>query len=433
MKFYSTRNRQHVVSQEQAIMEGLAGDGGLYMPESIPVLPSSFFENLKNVSLQEKGYEVIRAFFGDGLSDDEVQNIASEALDFDIPLVDVDDGIRTLELFHGPTLAFKDIGARFMARLLGHYVKGADQHTYVLVATSGDTGSAVANGFYGVDGIRVIILYPSGKVSPAQEKQLTTLGGNIHALEVDGVFDDCQRMVKEAFNDPFMRKSFRMTSANSINVARFIPQSIYYFHGVGQLPPSDDPTYVCVPSGNYGNLCAGLLARRMGLKIDKFIAATNANDVVPEYLETSVYTPRPSVKTISNAMDVGAPSNFERILELFNNDIEKIREVITGDRYSDEMTRKAIGEVFHKTGYRLDPHGAVGYLALKKSLSANRAQGFFLETAHPSKFPEVVEEVTGEKVPMPERLSKILEGKKQATSVPATLEALKDFMNNLPV
>ncbi|MCB0429732.1 MAG: threonine synthase [Flavobacteriales bacterium] len=429
MQFYSTRDKSLRADQRRAIMDGLAPDGGLYMPVEIPVLPDSFFKALPGMTLPEIGATVLGTFFGDGLSKAQIETMAADALNFPIPLVGIRERMATLELFHGPTMAFKDVGARCMARLLGTCVQQEDDHTYVLVATSGDTGSAVANGFHGVDGIRVIILYPSGKVSPVQEKQLTTLGGNVYALEVDGVFDDCQRMVKQVFSDPEMRKEFRLTSANSINVARFIPQSIYYFHGVGQMQGAE--ATVTIPSGNFGNLCAGLFAQRMGLNIRRFVAATNVNDVVPAYLQSGKYEPRASVATISNAMDVGAPSNFERILDLFDHDHARIAEVIHGYSFTDDETRSAIAKVFQEFNYLLDPHGAVGYLAMKKELADNGGMGFFLETAHPSKFPEVVEQATGLKVEIPERMQELMSREKKATRVPADEQALKDFMRAL--
>lgn len=428
MRFYSTNNKHHRVDLREAVIQGLAPDTGLYMPEQIPALPDSFFKSLPEMSLREIGRQVASHFIGDDLSSSEIQSVVDHTIQFEAPLAKVEERIFALELFHGPTLAFKDFGARFLAALLGHFAREQKSIVTILVATSGDTGSAVANAFLNIPGTRVVVLYPSGKVSEIQEKQFTTLGANITAIEVAGSFDDCQRLVKEAFLDPDLKKSFHLTSANSINIARLIPQSFYYFYGFGQLN-SKEPVVISVPSGNFGNLTAGLLAKRMGLPVKKFIAATNANDIVPVYLKTNAFNPRPSVSTISNAMDVGNPSNFIRLLDLYKNDFEKITADVTGFSFSDAETEVVMKKVYETTGYILDPHGAVGYLGVKKYLDENPGSGIFLETAHPAKFTQVVEKVIQSPIEIPDRLSKFLKEHKQTITLQPDF---KTFKSRLP-
>jgi len=409
MNFYSTNDPSHVVSLRDAVLNGLAPDGGLYMPCEIPAI-----EWDASADFHELAFRLARPFLRDELSDADIRTLVVDTLAFDVPLVRIDDRVSVLELFHGPTCAFKDFGARFMARLAGRFAadlsseavaKGEDGTTFtVLVATSGDTGSAVAAGFLNVPGIRVVILYPSGKVSDIQERQLTTMGGNVTALEIDGVFDDCQRLVKQAFVDPDL-SSMNLMSANSINIARLIPQMFYYASAAKDFPWTSVPL-VSVPSGNLGNITAGLIAKRMGVPIGRFIAATNENDVVPEYLDTAIFRPRPSVATISNAMDVGNPSNFARIVALYGGDVEAIRRDVVGVRVTDGETREAMHELFASTGYVADPHGAVAYAGLRCVLGGDeRARGIFLETAHPAKFGEVVRDAIGVDVDVPERLA----------------------------
>jgi len=414
MLYYSTNNRQQKVSLKEAIIKGIADDKGLFMPEKINKLPQSFFDQIENLSLQEIAFEVANQFFGEDVDKDALKEIVHDSLNFPIPLVQIKPDLYSLELFHGPTLAFKDVGGRFMARILNYFTKNQKEEIIVLAATSGDTGSAVANGFLGVKGIKVGILYPKGKVSKIQEMQFTTLGQNITAFEVDGTFDDCQAMVKNAFADDSLRKKLNLTSANSINIGRLLPQAFYYFHGYAQLPHKQKETIVCVPSGNYGNITAAIIAKRMGLPLQHFIAATNVNDVVPEFLKTSVYTPRPSVQTIANAMDVGNPSNFTRILDLYDHSYEAIKADISGYSCSDATIRKTIAEVYKASDYLLDPHGAIGYNALTEALASSNKQGFFIGTAHPAKFNEVVEDIIQEPVVIPERLEHFMHGTKQS-------------------
>ena len=428
MKFFSTQKQSPEVTFAEAVVKGLAPDNGLYFPERIEKLPETFFKNIQDLSIGEISYEVAKRFVQDEIPADILRPLVEEVMNFPLPLVEIEPGISSLELFHGPTCAFKDVGARFMARCLGYFNRNADQEVTVLVATSGDTGSAVANGFLGVEGVKVIILYPSGGVSEIQEKQLTTLGQNITALEVKGVFDDCQTLVKKAFLDPELNAHLSLTSANSINIARLVPQSFYYFYGYAQVKDPTKPVVMCVPSGNFGNITAGLFAREMGLPIHQYIAATNANNVVPEYLESGVYRPRPSAKTISNAMDVGAPSNFVRILELFNHDLDRVREAIAGTWFDDTLTRATIKEVFDRTGYTLDPHGAVGYLGTKQYLKENDATGIFLETAHPAKFLDVVEDSIGQKIEIPERLQVYLNKEKNALMMENNFDEFKSYL-----
>ena len=430
MKYYSTNGKAAQATLEEAVVKGLASDKGLFMPEKIKSLPKEFFDNIENLSFQEIAYKVADAFFGEDVDAESLKKIVNETLSFDVPAVKVEDNIYSLELFHGPTLAFKDVGARFMSRLLGYFIRkeGAGE-VNVLVATSGDTGSAVANGFLGVDGIKVFVLYPKGKVSPIQECQFTTLGKNITAIEVDGTFDDCQALVKNAFMDQDLNAKFKLTSANSINVARFLPQAFYYFYAYAQLKkaePNKD-LVICVPSGNFGNITAGLFGKRMGLPVKRFIAANNSNDIFYNYLLSGKYEPRASVATLANAMDVGDPSNFARVMALYGNDVEAVRKDISGARYSDEQIADAIRNCLKSTGYQLDPHGACGYQALKEGLKAGEV-GVFLETAHPAKFKEKVEAITGNEIAIPERLQAFMRGTKQSVELSKQFADFKDFL-----
>ena len=440
MQYYSTNNTATRECLETAVVKGLAADRGLYMPTSIRPLPQDFFDNIQDMSLQEISFRVAECFFGEDIPADDLRQIVYDTMSFPIPAVKVTDNIYSLELFHGPTLAFKDVGARFMARLLGYFNKkqGGKRLVNVLVATSGDTGSAVANGFLGVEGIHVYVLYPKGKVSPIQECQFTTLGQNITAIEVDGVFDDCQTMVKNAFMDAELNQHMKLTSANSINVARFLPQSFYYFWAYAQLkkqgialngaPSAQAPKLVaCVPSGNFGNICSALFGRRMGLPIDRFIAANNANDIFYNYLQTGHYNPRPSTATIANAMDVGDPSNFARILDLYGHSHEAITEHISGATYSDEQIAHTMRQCLAETGYQLDPHGACGYQALQDGLRPGEV-GFFLETAHPAKFKQVVDDICATDVEIPARLAAFMQGQKQSVEMPNDFSAFKHFL-----
>jgi threonine synthase len=429
MNYYSTNNIHHRVSLKEAVLQGLAPDNGLYMPEQIPALSKTFFEYLSHLSFQEIGFAVAKNLIGDDLPEEELKRIVDHNIQFDAPLVEIEKNIFSLELFHGPTLAFKDFGARFLSGLLGYFANQQEKEITILVATSGDTGSAVANGFYNVPGTRVIVLYPSGKVSEIQEMQFTTLGGNITALEIDGTFDDCQRLVKQAFIDEDLKQKLFLTSANSINIARLIPQSFYYFYAFAQLNEKQKQVVFSIPSGNFGNLTAGLLAKQMGLPIHQFIAATNQNDIVPEYLTTKLFSPRPSVQTISNAMDVGNPSNFARMLDLYENNFEGLSKDVVGCHYSDEQTSDAMRAVFKNKNYTLDPHGAIGYLGLKDYLKSNtNAVGVFLETAHPAKFKETVQAAIGTAVSIPERLQNFLVGKKKSIRMGKEFGELKEFL-----
>ena len=423
MNYYSTNGKAPLATLQKAVVKGLAEDKGLYMPQRITPLPQSFFDNIQNLSFQEIAYQVADCFFGEDVEADALRKIVYDTLAFDVPLVKVTDTIYSLELFHGPTLAFKDVGARFMARLLQYFLQKEGKKTVnVLVATSGDTGSAVANGFLGVEGIHVYVLYPKGKVSPIQECQFTTLGQNITAIEVDGVFDDCQALVKNAFMDEELNVHMQLTSANSINVARFLPQSFYYFYAYAQLKKLGlaNNVVACVPSGNFGNICSALFGKRMGLPISRFVAANNANDVFFNYLKTGAYNPRTSVQTIANAMDVGDPSNFARIYDLYGKDHAAICADISGATYTDELIAQTMRECLKETGYQLDPHGACGYRALQEGLHEGEV-GFFLETAHPAKFKQVVDEICGTDVEIPARLQAFMKGQKQ--SIPMS----KDF------
>lgn len=430
MKYYSTNKAAAMVSLHEAVVRGLAPDKGLYMPERIETLPQEFFNNIDRLSFQEIAHEVAKTFFGDDVEPEALKNIVYDTLSFDCPVKKVCDNIWTLELFHGPTLAFKDVGARFMARLLGYFIKqeGTEQ-VNVLVATSGDTGSAVANGFLDVDCIHVYVLYPKGKVSKIQESQFTTLGRNITAIEVDGVFDDCQALVKNAFMDEELNRHLKLTSANSINVARFLPQAFYYFNAYARMKQQgfEDNLVVCVPSGNFGNITAALFAHRMGLPVKRFIAANNANDIFYKYLLTGKYEPRPSVQTIANAMDVGNPSNFARIYDLYNGSHERISALISGAAFKDDDICKAITDCFNENSYLLDPHGACGYMALKQGLKSGET-GVFCETAHPAKFKDTVEPLIGSPVSIPNRLAEFMKGTKQSVQMSKDFADFKAFL-----
>ncbi len=477
MRYYSTNGKAPLATLEKAVVKGLAEDKGLYMPERIKPLPKEFFDNIQDMSLQEIAYRVADCFFGEDVDAESLRKIVNETLSFDIPLVKVEKetlsnsplkgednetlslreslggSIYSLELFHGPTLAFKDVGARFMARLLRYFTSSSSSASSassasstsftsstspaslinVLVATSGDTGSAVANGFLGVEGIHVYVLYPKGKVSPIQECQFTTLGQNITAIEVDGVFDDCQALVKNAFMDEELNAQMRLTSANSINVARFLPQSFYYFWAYAQLKQivncksSNSKFVCCVPSGNFGNICSALFGKRMGLPISRFIAANNANDIFYKYIQTGKYDPKPSVQTIANAMDVGDPSNFARILDLYGKSHEAICRDISGATYTDEQIAETMRQCLAETGYQLDPHGACGYRALQEGLREGEV-GFFIETAHPAKFKQAVDSICGGDVAIPERLQAFMKGTKQSIPMSKDYDSFKAFL-----
>lgn len=436
MKYYSTTGQSPEVTLEQAVVKGLAPDRGLYMPERIERLPEGFFRNIGNLTFHEIACEVAAAFFGEDIPRADLDGIVKDTLAFPTPLVEVTPDIYSLELFHGPTLAFKDVGARFMARLLRYFItrSGDGRLVHVLVATSGDTGSAVANGFLGVEGISVHVLYPKGKVSAIQECQFTTLGRNVTALEIDGNFDDCQRLVKSAFLDSELNERLLLTSANSINVARLLPQTFYYFNAYAQLQrmgKTDRPVVVSVPSGNFGNLTAGLIAHRMGLPISRFIAANNANDIFFRYLQSGVYTPAPSKATIANAMDVGDPSNFARILDLYGHDHGRISSLIAGATYSDPLIARTIAECKAETGYTLDPHGAVAYRALRQMMLTGET-GVFLETAHPAKFKSTVDAIiTPQEVEIPATLARFMEGTKQSVELPADYLHFRGYLSQL--
>lgn len=431
MKYYSTNKQSPLVDFKEATIKGQAPDKGLYFPEQIPQLERSFIDNLSSYSNEEIAFRVIKPYAEGIVPDEKLFSIASETVNFPLPLVKVNDRISSLELFHGPTLAFKDVGARFMSRCLGYFVEGQNKKVTVLVATSGDTGGAVANGFFDVEGVEVVILYPSGKVSPVQEKQLTTLGKNIHALEVEGTFDDCQQMVKQAFADEDLTKKLFLTSANSINVARWLPQQFYYFFAYKQWADKDHPPVISVPSGNFGNICAGILAWSSGLPVQHFIAACNANDVVTRYLETSKLETRPAVATLSNAMDVGNPSNFIRILEIFHHSFPELKDHLSSYSITDAETVDTISNVFKKFNYLPDPHGAVGYLALERYFadhSTTKDKGIFLETAHPVKFPDAVENITGSKIEIPASVADIMSRQKKSLLMKPAYANLKDYL-----
>lgn len=435
MKYYSTNKQSQSVSLQEAVVKGLASDRGLFMPEAIKALPSSFYDHIEDLSFQEIAYRVADAFFGEDIPADTLKDIVYDTLNFDVPLVKVEENIYSLELFHGPTLAFKDVGGRFMARLLSYFIrKEGQKDVNVLVATSGDTGSAVANGFLGVEGIHVYVLYPKGKVSEIQEKQFTTLGQNITALEVEGTFDDCQALVKSAFMDKELNDHLLLTSANSINVARFLPQAFYYFYAYAQLKKmgqaDNKKVVVCVPSGNFGNITAGLFGKQMGLPVSRFIAANNKNDIFYQYLQTGKYNPRPSVATIANAMDVGDPSNFARVLDLYQESHEAICRDISGTTYTDEQIRETVKTTYQQTGYLLDPHGACGFRALKEGLKEGET-GVFLETAHPAKFLETVEDIIADKVTIPAKLQEFMKGEKQSLPLSKEFADFKAYLLKL--
>lgn len=430
MKYYSTNRQAGDATLEEAVVKGLASDKGLFMPREIKPLPASFFEGIDRMTFREISCHVADAFFGEDIPSATLKEIVYDTLNFDAPVVKVKDNIYSLELFHGPTLAFKDVGARFMARLLGYFIrKEGKKQVNVLVATSGDTGSAVANGFLGVEGIRVYVLYPKGKVSEMQEKQFTTLGENITALEVDGTFDDCQALVKNAFMDEELNAHMQLTSANSINVARFLPQAFYYFYAYAQMKKlgKADRLVMSVPSGNFGNITAGLFGKRMGLPISRFIAANNRNDIFYQYLKTGKYSPRPSTATIANAMDVGDPSNFARILDLYKGSHEAICAEISGAAYTDEQIRETVRNVYNKTGYLLDPHGACGYRALAEGLNPDET-GVFLETAHPAKFLQTVEGIIEKEMRIPEKLQEFMKGTKQSVPMGKDFASFKTYL-----
>ena len=430
MQYYSTNGKAPLATLEEAVVRGLAPDKGLYMPQEIRPLSQEFYDNIENMSFQEMSYQVAHNFFGDDVDAESLREIVFDTLAFETPIVKVEDNIYSLELFHGPTLAFKDVGARFMARLLRYFIKReGKKQVNVLVATSGDTGSAVANGFLGVDGIHVYVLYPKGKVSKIQESQFTTLGKNITAIEVDGVFDDCQALVKRAFMDEELQGHMNLTSANSINVARFLPQAFYYFNAYAQakkLGKADNLT-ICVPSGNFGNITAGLFAQSMGLPIKHFIAANNANDIFYNYLLSGIYSPKASIQTIANAMDVGDPSNFARILDLYKSSHTEICNHISGATYTDDEIAATMKKCYEQTGYVLDPHGACGYQALKDNLKEGET-GVFLETAHPAKFKEKVDAILSTDIEIPTRLADFMKGKKQSLEMAADFSAFKQFL-----
>ena len=429
MKYYSLNQQSPKVSFKEATIKGQAPDKGLYFPESLPRPDKSWITGINGMSNAAIAFDVIQPYVGNDIPEDELRRIVEETVNFPSPLVQVNDHIFALELFHGPTLAFKDTGARFMSRCLGYFAKERSEKITVLVATSGDTGGAVANGFYEVDGVDVVILYPSGKVSSVQEKQLTALGKNIHALEVNGTFDDCQRMVKQAFADETLTQKKMLTSANSINVARWLPQQFYYFFAYKQWSQKDKPPVFSVPSGNFGNICAGLLAHISGLPAAHFIAACNVNDVVPRYLHSGNYEVKKALPTLSNAMDVGDPSNFVRVLQLFDNNFINLKKMLSGYTVTDAETKDTIKRVNQDTGYLPDPHGAVGYLSLERYLKQQHDQkGIFLETAHPVKFYDVVEPVTGEKVPVPPAIESLLQLPKQSIQIEAVYAALKEYL-----
>ena len=431
MNYYSLNKSTPIVSFREATLQGQAPDKGLYFPERIPLIDHALIKNIENYSKEELAFRVMQPYIGNAIDEPSLYRMISETIDFPFPLVPVTEKMYSLELFHGPTLAFKDVGARFMSRCLGYFSKENKNPITVLVATSGDTGGAVANGFLGVDGVDVIILYPSGKVSPVQELQLTTCGQNITALEINGSFDDCQAMVKDAFMDADLNKQMQLTSANSINVARWLPQQLYYFFAYQQWQHKEKPPVISVPSGNFGNICAGLLAQISGLPVTHFIAACNVNDTVPEYLLTGKYQPKKSIATISNAMDVGSPSNFVRVMELFQQNYHILLEKITGFTVTDTDTKRAMADVYQQYGYITDPHGAVAYYALQQYLALHSEwKGIFLETAHPVKFPDTVESVINKKITIPASAKKLFTMKKERIGMSASFGDLKEWLRN---
>ena len=428
MNYYSLNNKNHKVTFKEAVIKGLAPDRGLYFPETITPLPDSFFQNIETLSNEEIAFETIKQFVGDEIPETELKKIIAETLCFDFPCIPVEDNVFSLELFHGPTMAFKDVGARFMSRCLGYFNRNTDKKVTVLVATSGDTGGAVASGFLSVKGVEVVILYPSGKVSDIQERQLTTLGQNIKALEVDGVFDDCQDMVKKAFLDESLTHK-NLTSANSINIARWLPQMFYIFFAYKQLKQYNKSIVLSCPSGNFGNICAGIMAKHLGLPIAHFVASTNANDTVPRFLEKGNYEPKPSVATISNAMDVGNPSNFIRIQKLYHNDLNEFEKDFSSYSFSDAETEITIKDIYSRTKYIAEPHGTVGYLGLKKEMQKQpNSIGVFLETAHPIKFLDIVEPLLDLQLPIPKQIESVLNKEKVSIKI-KTYEELKDFLH----
>ncbi len=428
MNFYSLNKQAQNVRFKEAVIRGIAPDKGLYFPEQIKPLSQNFFEHIEDLSNHEIALNAIHQFVSDDIPNDELRKILASVLDFDFPVVEIEDNIATLELFHGPTMAFKDVGARFMAQCLGYFSTNTDNEVTVLVATSGDTGGAVANGFLGVKGVNVVILYPSGKVSDIQERQLTTLGQNIIALEVDGTFDDCQKMVKTAFLDQDLLNNMQLTSANSINVARWLPQLFYFLFAYKQAKSKGKELVFSVPSGNFGNICAGMVAQRLGMPVKHFIASTNTNDTVPEFMRTGAYTPKPSIATISNAMDVGDPSNFIRIRHLYNDDFDALNKNLSSFSFTDTETKRAMKDIYKATGYITDPHGAVGYLGLKKYQETYpNTYGIFLETAHPVKFLDVVEETIDIAPNIPSQIQKVMDKEKKSVKI-STYNDLKDFL-----
>jgi threonine synthase len=428
MKFYSLNHPIPETSFKEAVIAGIAPDKGLYFPESITPLRSDFFDTIENLSNLEIAFQAIRQFVGEDIPDNVLKEILKNTLDFDFPVVEIEENVATLELFHGPTMAFKDVGARFMANCLGYFSQDENEEVTVLVATSGDTGGAVANGFLGVDGVNVVILYPSGKVSDIQEKQLTTLGQNIVAMEVNGTFDDCQRMVKTAFLDEEITAHKKLTSANSINVARWLPQLFYFLFAYKQAKSKGKEMVFSVPSGNFGNICAGMVAQKLGMPVKHFVASTNVNDVVPKFMREGIYNPVPSIATISNAMDVGDPSNFVRIRHLYQDDLSTLKENLSSYAFTDDATKAAMKEVHTQTGYVMDPHGAVGYLGLKEYQKNNpNTYGIFLETAHPVKFLDVVEETLGLSPEIPSQIQKVMGRQKKSNKI-SSYDALKSYL-----
>ncbi|MDT0608482.1 threonine synthase [Croceitalea rosinachiae] len=428
MKFYSLNKKAPEVSFKDAVINGIAPDRGLYFPESITPLPDTFFSTIESLSNQEIAFLAIHQFVKETIPDEKLREILANVLDFDFPIIEIEDKISTLELFHGPTMAFKDVGARFMANCLGYFSERKKGEVTVLVATSGDTGGAVANGFLGVEGVRVVILYPSGKVSEIQEKQLTTLGQNIAAIEVEGTFDDCQRMVKTAFLDEEITTNRKLTSANSINVARWLPQLFYFLFAYKQAKSKGKEIVFSIPSGNFGNVCAGMVAQKLGMPVRRFIAATNVNDTVPQFMVTGEYEPKPSIATISNAMDVGDPSNFVRIQNLYDNDFSKLSEIFSSYAFDDALTKMTMSKIYKETGYMTDPHGAVGYLGLKKHQKIDsESYGIFLETAHPVKFLDIVEETLHMKPEIPKQIQAVMNKEKVSIKIKSYKE-LKAYL-----